>query len=62
MIDDPVHHGEVCEEGNDAHLALALGTEERVDFIDLADHISPAPPGYLGAFLCDDHKRVGSPL
>jgi len=25
VIDDPIHHGIVCEEGNDAHLALAFG-------------------------------------
>ncbi len=45
MLDDSVHHGIVGEEGNDAHLALALGTEERVDFVDLADHLGPALGG-----------------
>ncbi len=27
-----VHHGIVCEEGDDAHLAALLGTEQRVHF------------------------------
>jgi hypothetical protein len=31
MVDDPVHHSLVGDEGDDAHLAAALGTEERVN-------------------------------
>ena len=34
MVDNPVHHGMVCKEGDDSHLAAALGTEERVNLID----------------------------
>jgi len=35
VVDDPVHHGELGDKGNDAHLAAALGTKQRVDFINL---------------------------
>ncbi|MFP4083251.1 MAG: hypothetical protein ACLFVG_10940 [Candidatus Aminicenantes bacterium] len=31
VVDDPVHHGIVGEEGDDAHLAATSGTEQRVD-------------------------------
>ena len=31
-VDDPVHHGIVCEEGNDAHLSLAFGTGQGINF------------------------------
>jgi len=33
MIDDSVHHGIVGEEGDDAHLAAALGANQGIDFI-----------------------------
>jgi len=42
VVDDPVHHGMVGEEGNDLHGVPALRTDERVHFIDLPDHLSPA--------------------
>jgi len=42
VIDDPVHYGLVGKEGDDLHRAPALGTEHRVNFINLADHLGPA--------------------
>jgi hypothetical protein len=32
MMDDPVHHGELADKGNDAHLAPTLGTEQGITF------------------------------
>ncbi len=45
MMDDPVHHGIVCEEGNDAHLASVLGAEQGVHLMDFSYHLCPAPAG-----------------
>ena len=42
VVDDPVHHGIVRKESYDLHCAPALRTEHRVDFINLADYLSPA--------------------
>lgn len=42
VVDDPVHHGIVGDEGDDAHLAATSGTEQRIDFKDLPNHLSPA--------------------
>jgi len=36
-MDDPVHHRIVCDEGDDAHPALASRTGHGVDFENLAD-------------------------
>lgn len=42
MVDDPVHHGIVCNESDDLHLAAALGAGQGVDFVNLADQGGPA--------------------
>ena len=42
MVDDTIHHGEIGEESDDAHLATAFGADHRVYLKDLADHLSPA--------------------
>jgi len=57
-------HGIVGDEGNDAHLALALRADQRVDFKNLADHLCPAPAGDHGALLLNDDEwmLVGLPL
>jgi len=39
VVDDAIHHGIVCEEGDDAHLAAISGTQQRVDFKDLPNHL-----------------------
>jgi hypothetical protein len=43
VIDNPIDHGIVGEESDDAHLAAALRADHRVNLIDLADHLGPAP-------------------
>jgi len=48
----------VCKEGDDSHLAAALGTEERIRFIDFPDHLGPASAGNPGALLLDDQKLM----
>jgi len=58
MVDDSVHHGEIGEEGNDFHPALAFGTDEWVDFINLADHLGPAPAGNPRTSLLNDPELV----
>ncbi len=42
VVDDAIYHSIAGEEGYEAHLSAALRAEERVDFINLADHLSPA--------------------
>jgi hypothetical protein len=42
-VDDPVLHGKIGNECNDFHLTAALGTGERVNFINLADHLGRSP-------------------
>jgi len=58
VIDDPVHHGIVGEEGDDFHHATALRAEERVNFVHLSDHLSPAAAGDSWAFFLDDEKLM----
>jgi len=45
VVNDLVHHGIVGEERDDLHLSAALRTEEWVNLIDLANHLSPASAG-----------------
>jgi hypothetical protein len=40
--DDPVHCGIIGDESDHSHLATACRTYERINFIDLADHLCPA--------------------
>jgi len=35
VVDYAIDRGIVCEEANDAHLATALGTNQRIDLIGL---------------------------
>lgn len=42
VADDFVYEGLVLDEGDDLHLALALGTDKSIDFIDLVDHLGPS--------------------
>ena len=58
VIDDPVHYGIVREEGHDAHSTAALMADYRVDFINLADHLSPAAAGDLRAVLLEDQELL----
>jgi len=58
VIDDPVHHGIVCKEGDDLHHATALGTDERIDFINLADHLSPAPGSDGSELVLNNPERI----
>jgi len=45
VVDDPIHHDRLREEGDDLHLATAAGTGQRVDLVDFADHLRPALRG-----------------
>ena len=54
MIDDSVHHRVVGEERDDLHQAAALGTEERINFINLA---ACAVQSSYGIVNCDDVKE-----
>ena len=60
MVEDAVDYGIIGDEGDDAHLALALGTDKRVNFIDLTDHLCPAPPGdpHSARNLSNEWKRT----
>ena len=62
MVEDAVDDGIVGDEGDDAHLALALGTGERVCLIDLTDQLGPAPLGNLLSLLFDDQELMLSLL
>ena len=41
MINNPVHNGNLRDEGDDLHPAPALGADHRVNLIDLPDHGRP---------------------
>ena len=56
MIDDPVHHRIVGEEGNNAHLSPALRTGQGIDLVDFPDHLGPASAGDSWAFLLDEDE------
>jgi hypothetical protein len=56
VIDDPVYHGIVCEEGNDAHLALEFGADQRIDLVDFTDQCGLAPTRDLPSLLLDDDQ------
>jgi len=60
VVDDPVHHGIVCEEGDDAYLSLAFGTGQWINLIDFSYHLSPAPAGDSRALLLDDQGPMPS--
>jgi hypothetical protein len=58
MVDDAIDHGEIREEGNGLHLSATLGTKEWINLIHFSDHLGPAPPGDLRAFLLDDQELM----
>jgi len=41
VVDDAVHSLIIRDEGDDLHLTAALGTDHRVDLVDLPDHLGP---------------------
>jgi len=68
MLHDPVHNGNLRDEGDDLHLAAlmepltllheyckaaALGAEHRVNLIDFSDHLGPALGGDALQVLLD---------
>jgi len=62
VIDDHVHYGIVGEEGDDLHHRTALRTQQRVNFINFADHLSPASAGNSLEFLLDKEELMFSLL
>jgi len=42
VVNDTIDYGIVGEAGHNFHLSTALQAEQRVDFVDLADHLGPA--------------------
>jgi len=61
VVDDAVHHGTVCDESYDAHFALALGTDQGVDFINFSDHLGPAAAWDSWAFILDKQELARRP-
>ena len=55
-VDDPLSYGIIGDGGDDFHLAAAFGTEERVDLINLPDHLGPAAAGDLLFFLLNNDE------
>jgi len=45
VVINTIDYGIVGEAGNNFHLSTALQAEQRVDFVDLADHLGPALVG-----------------
>ena len=56
VVDDVIDHGEIGEEGDDLHLAAALGAGQGIDFINLADYLGPAAAGDPRALFLDDDQ------
>jgi hypothetical protein len=56
LLDDAIGQRTDCEEGDDAHLALALGESDWVQFIDFPDYVCPAAAGDPRAFLLDNKE------
>jgi hypothetical protein len=56
MVEDALDDRRVGDEGDDAHLATALGADQGIDFVHPADQLSPASPtgGLLGRHLFGD--------
>lgn len=58
VVDNPVHNGIVGDEGNSAHLCLALRTGQGIDLVDFPDHLSPAPAWDSRSLLLNDDKGM----
>jgi len=58
VINDSVHHGIVCEEGDDAHLAAPWWAGQRVDFKNPAAHFGPAVAGDSRALLFNEDEGM----
>jgi hypothetical protein len=57
VTDNPVHHGIFCKEGDDVHMATALGAEHGIDLVDLADHRGPALGGEALELVLNNPQR-----
>ena len=42
VADDPIENFVIFDKSDHFHLSVILRTEERIDLIDLSDHLSPA--------------------
>ena len=58
VVDDPVHHGIVCDEGDDAHPALAFRADQRVNLINLTNHLGPAPARDSRTLLLNEEQGM----
>jgi len=52
--DDPVHCGIIGYESDRSHLATTCRIYERINFIDLADHLCPAPGWHKKDFIINN--------
>ena len=57
MIDYPIHDGNLRDEGVDLHSAAALGTDHRINLIDLPHHGRPALGRDVLRLLLDHPER-----
>ena len=61
-VDDAIDHGEIGEEGDDLHLAAALGTGQGIELINLAANLGPTAAGNPRALFLDDDQLPRRPL
>ncbi len=58
VVYDIVYDFMIFDKSSDFHFCTAVGTEEGVEFIDFADHLSPAFGGHMAVLFLND-QRVG---
>ena len=56
MMDDPVDNLMVFDERDDPHPADAGWTQQRINFIHLADHLGPAFGRHIGGIIFYDER------
>lgn len=58
VVDDSAHPRIVRNEGDYFYRRAALGKDERINLINLADHRGPTPPGDSWAVLFNDDELM----
>jgi len=59
VVDDVVYDFMIFDKSNDFHFCTAVGTEEGVYLIDLADHLGPAFGGHMAVLFLNDQRVEG---